>query len=547
MKDLKSIIKFEDNNLKLAILEKLNKISNEEVTIEEMQRINDFIVLDGCNITSLVGLEHATNVKRLNISNNNIESLEPIKDLVNIKSLFMQNTGISDLSLLSNLNLESLWCENNPISSLKGLEGSINLQSLNVFDCNNLLDLEPIRDFTNLETLDIRGTKVSSIEPVSKSVNMKFFYAGDCNIKDINIITNFTKLENIMIFNAGITDNELPMFLGFPNLTILRLDKNNISDISGLASLKDKLSLLTITKQVVTLDEITTNNEKVEIELSAKDFNGQLLEPTKISENGILEGTKVKWINIEKDSILTYNFEDGKFSGTINVPVKVHLSNIIDGDSDCDNIVSEGETLTNIVKVELTDNMSISISETNNAYACGSNRYGQLGIGKTTTEVLEPTRVQLRYIKEVITSGLHTFFITEDGIYACGKNYQGQLGLGHYKDVYTPEKINIEGVKEIVCSEYNTFFIMEDGTVKCCGTNACGELGLGHRSSVATIETIKELSNIKAIKTYSRTTLFETEDGFVYGCGDNRYGVLGTGYSMTTEQTTPIKIRIKKK
>ena len=220
----------------------------------------------------------------------------------------------------------------------------------------------------------------------------------------------------------------------------------------------------------------------------------------------------------------------------------------IEGDKDGDGIIADNEVLVSVIQAEVCENIAVSITENGNAYACGNNLHGQLGVGRMrSTQVYEPTRVPVKGVKQVVTSGLHSFYITEDGIYACGRNYEGQLGLGHTHDIFEPVKVDIEGVKEIVCSKYNTFFIMEDKTVKCCGMNACGELGVGHFDLVKEITDVIGIKKVKSIKTDNRTTLFNLENGDVYGCGDNGYGQLGTGNGNKTYETTPIKVRFKMK
>jgi alpha-tubulin suppressor-like RCC1 family protein len=65
-------------------------------------------------------------------------------------------------------------------------------------------------------------------------------------------------------------------------------------------------------------------------------------------------------------------------------------------------------------------------------YACGQNKYGQLGLGHTErvnqwTEVTMPKDFM---IEQVIAEGQCNFLKGKDKLYACGWNCEGQLGLG---------------------------------------------------------------------------------------------------------------------
>ena len=74
-------INFEDLNLKEALLEYYKfhidkKYKGKDITVGMMKQFTS-LSLPWMNIFSLQGLEHATNLKSLNLSNNFIEGLKP--------------------------------------------------------------------------------------------------------------------------------------------------------------------------------------------------------------------------------------------------------------------------------------------------------------------------------------------------------------------------------------------------------------------------------------------------------------------------------------
>lgn len=684
-RNLEDIIVFEDNNLKNKVLGALGKGSGEEVTVREIQTL-DQILAPQSNITSLVGLEHAINIKRLNVSSNKISNLEPIKDLVKLTSIFIDGNEITDLRMLSNLvNLEAIWAKGNAISSLEGIENCTKLVNLNMEE-TCITNIDVVSNFPNLETLSLNHIKTDSIDlqPVSNCSRLKYLYLLDIvNVENLEVISCLNSLENLFVQGYKIKESELEMLSSIRNLKIVRLAKagltnveslkvlkncsnlvqlilagNSITDLSPLNELKTKGVKVSAKNQVISLESKEVVAGKLEIENFLVNFDGTKISPKELTyENNI-----IKWESINPSiNEISFKFETPEFTGTVTFPVthkaieiekegcvgevkvqtnnnfqtflnieiteqldhlgrgdvieinwmdkdgeslkkvnslltkfltpvnandiignnptgdkvgfgdvipagfyvisyinqeiaKVSITAInkpseeIEGDKDGDGIIADNEVLVSVIQAEVCENIAVSITENGNAYACGNNLHGQLGVGRMrSTQVYEPTRVPVKGVKKVVTSGVHSFYITEDGIYACGRNYEGQLGLGHSHDIFEPVKVDIEGVKEIVCSKYNTFFIMEDKTVKCCGMNACGELGVGHFDLVKEITDVIGIKEVKSIKTDNRTTLFNLENGDVYGCGDNGYGQLGTGNGNKTYETTPIKVRFKMK
>ena len=116
-------IDFDDLNLKEALLEyykfHINKdYKGEEVTIGMMEQFTS-LSLPWKNIFSLKGLEHATNVKNLNLSNNFIEDITPLEKLVELEDLNLTNNKIKDPKSLAKLTkLRQLVLRKNLMNNL---------------------------------------------------------------------------------------------------------------------------------------------------------------------------------------------------------------------------------------------------------------------------------------------------------------------------------------------------------------------------------------------------------------------------------------------
>ena len=126
-----------DPHLRAAIERSLGKASGDAITAADMATLIDFDA-PNANITDLTGLEHATNLIRMNLDG---ELVRAVAGLVNSNS-------ISDLSPLAGLN-KLAW---------------LNLRS------NSLSDISPLAGLTNLTRLDLRSNS-GGIKPTDMAVS----------------------------------------------------------------------------------------------------------------------------------------------------------------------------------------------------------------------------------------------------------------------------------------------------------------------------------------------------------------------------------------
>ena len=170
----------------------------------------------------------------------------------------------------------------------------------------------------------------------------------------------------------------------------------------------------------------------------------------------------------------------------------------------------------------------------NKTYACGQNRYGQIGLPELSP--ISPAVEILKGVKSVTCGEQHTMFLMNDGtVKTCGYNQRGNLGIDSTKQ-YHEEIIDIEiaDVKSVACGKDHTVLLMNDGTVKGCGHNAYGQLGTGNTANHKAFIDLG-ISDVKEVVCAYYRTMFLMNDGTVKGCGYNRYGELGNG--ETTDQT----------
>ena len=177
---------------------------------------------------------------------------------------------------------------------------------------------------------------------------------------------------------------------------------------------------------------------------------------------------------------------------------------------------------------------SLILKNDGTLWGCGQNAYGQLGLGDATNrKTFTETTTNVDDVKSIYCGRNHTFMLKNDGtLWGCGSNNYGQLGLGDNNHRYTFTQIttNADNIKSVHCADCHTLILKNDGTLWGCGQNNFGQLGLGdniNRNTFTQITT--NANNIKEIYCGMYHTLILENDGTLWGCGKNDYGQLGLG------------------
>ena len=121
-----------DLNLAAALRRRLELAPNASITRQAMRRLRGWDA-SSSGIVDLTGLEHATNLKVLWLTNNQIWDVSPLAGLTNLERLSLVGNQILDISPLAGLiNLQELWLGSNPISDTSLLANLPNLSEVDV-------------------------------------------------------------------------------------------------------------------------------------------------------------------------------------------------------------------------------------------------------------------------------------------------------------------------------------------------------------------------------------------------------------------------------
>ena len=262
--DAPAPVNIPDPNLRAKIEDALGKASGATITTADMANLTE-LTAPNANISDLTGLEHATNLRVLDlgdrgdlVNSNSVSDLSPLTGLTKLNWLFLGVNRISDISALVGLtNLTRLNLRSNNISDLSPLTGLTNLTYLSLggtgrsisdisavagltkltylnLNVSSISDISPVAGLTNLTSLSLTSSRISDISAVTGLTNLTYLDLGGNRISDISAVAGLTKLAYLYLGN-NISD--ISPVAGLTNLVGLDLRYNNISDISAVAGL----------------------------------------------------------------------------------------------------------------------------------------------------------------------------------------------------------------------------------------------------------------------------------------------------------------------
>lgn len=210
---------------------------------------------------------------------------------------------------------------------------------------------------------------------------------------------------------------------------------------------------------------------------------------------------------------------------------------------------------------------SLALTSSNQLYAFGENRLGQLG--NATNEGTEepnptPTLVTLPGatgpVTEIAAGSLHSLVMTSTGqLYAFGDNQFGQLGNatneGTEEPNPTPTLVTLPGaigpVTQIAAGGFHSLALTSTGQLYAFGENRYGQLGNATNENTEepnptpTLVTLPGATGpIAQIAAGYKHSLALTSSGQLYAFGENRYGQLGDETNTRTGEPNPTPVPV---
>ncbi len=191
--------------------------------------------MSGCGLSSIKGLETATGLEFLNLSDNTIRDISGLAGMTELTELNLRNNALVNLEDVVDLTkLTTLDVSYNSIVTTAPLANLPGLTFLAV-NGNGLMQLEGIETLTNLETFLAAENKLVDIQVLAGCSQLKWLDVSNNTLLDINVISNFPLLEQLNFSYNEVTS--LPGFAAGCPLTIIDGSHNQLSNLDALAGL----------------------------------------------------------------------------------------------------------------------------------------------------------------------------------------------------------------------------------------------------------------------------------------------------------------------
>jgi len=257
------------------------------------------LTLQNCGKVDLSEIYNLKDCTNLSIKNCQLENQDRIGQLSEMEDITLSNCNLKSLQFCSSLEkVESIYASDNELVNLEGLEGKQNLSRL-VASNNKLIDASALRSNVNVVNLDLSSNNLNGnidfIENMSAIENLNL--SRNAQITDISKLAACKSCKRVYLSEMNnVTD--FSSIAEMPNLEGISLRDCNISNI-------DFLTNHTLLKEL----DITDNQELPGKEVLIRVFNNNpnltklYFDNTAIYNE--LSETKVDFDNKEFERILT--------------------------------------------------------------------------------------------------------------------------------------------------------------------------------------------------------------------------------------------------
>lgn len=218
------------------------QVRNTTITTDELKLIGSLpklerLTLSNCGLSTISGLETATGITYLDLSQNTIRDLTPLKSMTGLKEINLQHNALNDLSVLGGLSsLSKLDVSYNLLSTVNPLFKCKSLTSLNASN-NTITSLAGIGSLAGLESLKISNNTLSDVVPVSECTKLKELDISSNMISDITSLGALSHLESLIFARNTVID--LPEFAEDSALITIDGSHNQIISLDSLAGLQN--------------------------------------------------------------------------------------------------------------------------------------------------------------------------------------------------------------------------------------------------------------------------------------------------------------------
>lgn len=182
---------FPDENFRNYVIEEFDLNKDGKISSDEAMKVQKVNLWERQDIESVRGIEYFPNMNHLTVYYTSVVDLDLSRN-IELKSINCSLNRLSTIDVSHNLKLESLFCYGHTLTSLD-LSNNKELKALRT-DFNPLKTLD-LSNNPKLETLYCDGNQLSSLD-LSKNTELQYLICYDNLLSHLDLTTN-TKLKKI--------------------------------------------------------------------------------------------------------------------------------------------------------------------------------------------------------------------------------------------------------------------------------------------------------------------------------------------------------------
>ncbi len=194
------------------------------------------LTLSNCSLSSIAGLEKATDLTYLDLSNNAIRDIAGLGVMTKLTELNLSSNAVVSLEPIAGLtSLTKLDVSSNSLVSMAPLKDLTALTHLNV-SSNGLMKLEGMEKMTALLEFSAAHNNFVEIAGLSACKNLQVLDVSHNFLLSIQVVSGMTKLQQLNFAYNEVS--QLPTFRTTCPMTVINGAHNDLTSLEALRNLK---------------------------------------------------------------------------------------------------------------------------------------------------------------------------------------------------------------------------------------------------------------------------------------------------------------------